>query len=180
MLGRSQKRNQEKASSEPFTYIHRGTKIVGDLEATGRVRVHGAIEGNVRISGVLEVAEAGLIEGENIEADEVKILGKVRANVSARGKIEIWKDGHLEGDVRASALDIEEGASFTGRSEMVPGKGNAPRLPENAATAKHGTLKREPAATLGASTAAAQENGAAEGTAGAAAVAAEGEKAAGD
>jgi len=147
MLGRSRKQNQEKAASEPFTYIHRGTKLIGDLEAQGRVRVHGTVMGNVRVSGVLEVAEAGVIEGEHIEADEVKILGKVRANVDARGKIEIWKDGQLEGDVRATALDIEEGASFTGRSEMIGHKGT-PRLPETAATANHATLGREAAATL--------------------------------
>ncbi|HKI57479.1 MAG TPA: polymer-forming cytoskeletal protein [Trueperaceae bacterium] len=150
MLGRSKKQNPEKAASEPFTYIHRGTKIVGDVEAEGRVRVHGTVQGNVRISGVLEVAEAGVIEGEHVEADEVKILGRVRANVTARGKIEIWKDGQLEGNVRAAALDIEEGASFTGRSEMVPGrKGAAGRLPEAASTAKHGALQREAAASLG-------------------------------
>ena len=49
-----------------------------------------------------------------------------------------------------AALDIEEGASFTGRSEMVPGrKGAAGRLPEAASTAKHGALQREAAASLG-------------------------------
>lgn len=158
MLGRSKKRSQEKAASEPFTYIHRGTKLVGDLEAQGRVRVHGTVQGNVHISGVLEVAEAGVIEGEHVEADEVKILGRVRANVNARGKIEIWKDGQLEGDVRAAALDIEEGATFTGRSEMVPSKKG--RLPEAAATAKHASLQREAAATLGtASAVGAEKNG---------------------
>lgn len=149
MLGRSKKQKQETAASEPFTYIHRGTKLVGDLEASGRVRVHGTIQGNVRVSGVLEVAEAGVIEGERVEADEVKILGKVRASVDARGKIEIWKDGQLEGNVRAAALDIEEGASFTGRSEMVPGRrGAAPRLPESASPARRGALGGETTATL--------------------------------
>jgi cytoskeletal protein CcmA (bactofilin family) len=115
---RRNKRPEKTKSSEPFTYIHRGTTIVGDLEAKGRVRIHGTVRGNVRVSGMLEIAEAGVVEGELIEADEVKIIGTVRASVHARGKIEIWKDGRLEGDVQAAALDIEEGASFTGRSDM--------------------------------------------------------------
>lgn len=118
MLRRIMRQQEPKGQNEPFTYVHRGTTIIGDLEATGRVRVHGTIRGNVRVNGVLEVAEAGRIEGDLVEADEVKIIGQVRANVHTRGKIEIWKAGRLEGDVRASALDIEEGASFTGRSEM--------------------------------------------------------------
>lgn len=152
MLGRSSKKsNQETTASEPFTYIHRGTTLVGDLEASGRVRVHGTVRGNVKVSGVLEVAEAGVIEGERVEADEVKILGKVRANVDAKGKIEIWKDGLLEGDVRAAALDIEEGASFTGRSEMTAGQRSAPRLPESASPSRPAALSGEAAATLGAS-----------------------------
>lgn len=128
MIRRKQGTNQAKAS-EPFTYVHRGTTIRGDLEASGRVRVHGTILGNVRVSGVLEVAESGVIEGQLIEASEVKIIGRVQANVHARGKIEIWKDGRLEGDVRAKALDIEEGASFTGRSEMNGPVGEVGRLP---------------------------------------------------
>ena len=151
MLGRSSKKQkpQETTASEPFTYIHRGTTLVGDLEASGRVRVHGTVHGNVRVTGILEVAEAGTIEGDRVEADEVKILGKVRANVDAKGKIEIWKDGLLEGDVRASALDIEEGASFTGRSEMTGSGRAAPRLPESASGGQRPSLRQEMPATLG-------------------------------
>lgn len=132
MLARK-KKNDERAQPpavEPFTYIHRGTTITGTLEASGRVRVHGTIVGTVKVTGVLEVAEAGVIQGERIEASEVKILGRVEADVHASGKIEIWKDGVLIGDVRASALDIEEGAAFTGRSEMSADRKTPPgRLP---------------------------------------------------
>lgn len=106
--------------SEPFTYIHKGTLLEGNISAQGRVRVHGTVRGTLKVAGVLEVAEDGLIEGDGVQADEVRILGTVRANIEAKGKIEIWKQGVLEGDVKASALDIEEGASFTGRSAMRP------------------------------------------------------------
>ncbi len=130
MIRRNRNKNPEPTpASEPFTYIHRGTTLTGDLEASGRVRVHGTIRGNVHVKGVLEVAEAGIIEGDLIEADEVKIIGRVHASVHAKGKIEIWKAGQLEGDVRAAALDIEEGASFTGRSEMNLQVGRPGRLP---------------------------------------------------
>lgn len=105
---------------EPFTYIQRGTTIVGELEARGRVRVHGVVRGEVKVDGPLEVAESGVVEGVTIEADEVKIIGRVVVEqLLVRGKVEIWKGGELIGDVRAAALDIEEGARFTGRSEMI-------------------------------------------------------------
>jgi len=150
MLGRKPKEKQETTRTEPFTYIHRGTTVTGDLEAQGRVRVHGEIRGNVKVSGVLEVAEAGVIEGDVVEADDVKILGRVHASVSARGKIEIWKDGELVGDVRAAALDIEEGAAFTGRSEMTAQARTAPRLPESATGVRREAVRsHEEPATLG-------------------------------
>lgn len=119
MLRRSRTPQGDAERPEPFTYVHRGTTVVGELEAEGRVRVHGTVRGNLRVRGVLEVAEAGVVEGDRVEADEVKILGRVIAAVHAHGKVEIWKGGELIGDVRAAALDIEDGARFTGRSEMT-------------------------------------------------------------
>ena len=107
-------------SSEPFTYIQRGTTILGRLEASGRVRVPGVVKGDVKVDGALEVAEAGLVEGSSVEAADVKIIGKVVVErLVASGKVEIWDGGELIGDVTAASLDIEEGARFTGRSEMA-------------------------------------------------------------
>src|SRR5690554_1291335 len=111
---------------EPFTYIQRGTQMVGRLEAVGRVRVHGVVKGDVTVDGALEVAEHGLVEGASVEADEVKIIGRVVVQrLVARGKVEIWDGGELIGDVQAASLDIEEGARFTGRSEMAGGESPA-------------------------------------------------------
>lgn len=88
------------------------------------MRVHGVVKGNVRVDGPLEVAEAGVVEGASVEAAEVKIIGRmVVERLVVSGKVEIWRGGELIGDVRAAALDIEEGALFTGRSEMVAGQG---------------------------------------------------------
>ena len=103
---------------EAVTYVHEGTIVRGSIEASGRVRVHGTVLGDVRVDGVLEVAEGGLVEGATIHAAEVRVLGTVRAAVTATRKVEIWKDGTLEGDVATAALDIEEGATFVGRSVM--------------------------------------------------------------
>lgn len=123
MLNRRQKHQeptpvQTSPTSDPFTYIHQGTEIQGDLIGKGRVRIHGTVRGNITVEGVLEIAEDGLVEGQLITADEVKIIGRVKANVEARVKVEIWQKGILEGDIRSVALDIEEGATFIGRSDM--------------------------------------------------------------
>jgi len=119
MLRRTPRKQEEPVKREPFTYIHRGTTVEGRVEAVGRVRVHGVVKGDVEVDGVVEVAPAGVIVGALVRAEELRILGKVRADVVVSGKVEIWNGGELIGDVRAAALDIEEGARFTGRSEMV-------------------------------------------------------------
>lgn len=111
---------KRRAGNEPFTYVHEGTTFRGDLQATGRVRVHGEVLGSVTVAGVLEVAPEGVVRGERVEAEQVRILGVVEAPVIANGKVEIWSGGRLMGDVEAASLDIEEGASFTGRSVMRP------------------------------------------------------------
>jgi cytoskeletal protein CcmA (bactofilin family) len=103
---------------ERFTYIHHGTTLTGDVKARGRVRVHGAVHGEVEVDGLLEVAKDGVVDGASIVAEALVVLGRVRGAVRVSGKVEVWKGGVLEGDVRAGSLDIEDGATFVGRSEM--------------------------------------------------------------
>lgn len=120
MLRKSQKRQpEEPVRREPFTYIHKGTTFEGRIKAEGRVRVHGVVRGEVDVDGVVEVAPAGVIVGATVKAAELRVLGRVEADVVVSGKVEIWNGGELVGDVKAAALDIEEGARFTGRSEMI-------------------------------------------------------------
>lgn len=130
----TRKSKGRRGSGDPFTYIQEGTVLHGDIEATGRVRIHGVVHGSATVAGVLEVAAEGVIRGERIEAEQVLILGVVEAAVTATGKVEIWRGGRLDGDVKAASLDIEEGASFTGRSEMRP-PGAQAALPDGNARA---------------------------------------------
>jgi cytoskeletal protein CcmA (bactofilin family) len=139
MFRRRNPETEPAPAREPFTYIHQDTVLTGELVAKGRVRVHGKVRGNVRVTGVLEVAESGTVEAERLEADEVKIIGLVRAGqLVVSGKVEIWKGGELVGDVKAAALDIEDGARFTGRSEMT-GDAGAGAAPESGGRRREAT-----------------------------------------
>ncbi len=114
--------NDEPTSEKPrerFTYIHHDTTVTGDVKASGRVRLHGTVHGDLEVAGLLEVAKDGVVDGASIVAEALVVLGRVRSAVRVRGKVEVWKGGVLEGDVRAGSLDIEDGATFVGRSEMA-------------------------------------------------------------
>jgi cytoskeletal protein CcmA (bactofilin family) len=122
MLGRNN--NAKNAASQPgagYTYLEAGTTIKGDLESKGHLRCDGKVEGNLKIQGNLEVSQGASITGEFLEMDNLVLHGEVRGNVTAKGKITITKTGRLFGDVRATSLDIEAGAVFSGRSEMNAG-----------------------------------------------------------
>jgi cytoskeletal protein CcmA (bactofilin family) len=109
----------EEQAPERFTYVHVGTTVRGALEATGRVRIDGRVLGTVHVDGTLEIAEGGLVEGVSVDASEVRVLGTVRAAVRATEKVEIWRGGTIEGDVTTPALDVEEGGTLHGRTDML-------------------------------------------------------------
>ncbi len=117
---------QAPANSSAYTFLEKGTVIQGDLSASGHVRVDGQIHGNVTVRGNLEISVGGNIEGEKLEVENLTLHGSIKANVVAKGKITISKSGRLVGDVRATSLDIESGAMFSGRSEMNATPGSAP------------------------------------------------------
>jgi cytoskeletal protein CcmA (bactofilin family) len=128
---------------DPYSYVDAGTRVEGLLVVEGRLRVDGVVRGEVRASGVVEVAPGGRIEGGPLRAAEVRVAGEVRADVLAEGRVEIWRDARLEGDVRAAALDVEEGARFLGRSLMHE-PGDAPGEAEAAATPPDGARDAAP------------------------------------
>ena len=101
-----------------MTYLDKGSLITGNLSTNGHLRLDGAIKGNVTVKGTLEVSTGASIEGELLEVESLLLHGSIKSNVNAKGKITISKTGRLIGDVKATSLDIETGAVFSGRSEM--------------------------------------------------------------
>jgi cytoskeletal protein CcmA (bactofilin family) len=138
MIGRGREQQKPQAQNTQgagYTYIEKGTSIKGDLSSSGSVRCDGNVQGNLSIKGNLEISAGAGIEGENIECDNLVLHGSIKANVNAKGKITITKTGKLVGDVKASALDIESGAVFSGRSEM--NAGSVAQQPEKSATGRN-------------------------------------------
>jgi cytoskeletal protein CcmA (bactofilin family) len=136
MLGRN--KNANTAPGAGYTYLEKGTTVTGEIVSSGALRCDGHVKGNVLIKGNLEISAGASVEGDTIECEHLILHGTVQSNVIAKGKITITKTGKLIGDVRASALDIEAGATFSGRSEMnsvsaVPS--NAKALPSALETA---------------------------------------------
>ena len=96
--------------------LGRGTRIRGRVHGDGSLRVEGAVEGDVQVSGDLDLDEGGSIAGD-IEAGAVILGGQLTGDVTARGSITIRSTARVSGNMGGAEVVLEEGAAFAGRIE---------------------------------------------------------------
>jgi cytoskeletal protein CcmA (bactofilin family) len=87
--------------------------IAGNLVSRGEVQVDGEVQGDIHSSYVV-VGEKARITGSVI-ADEVVVRGQVMGSIRSK-RVMLQATSHVEGDIHHSALSIEQGAFFEGKS----------------------------------------------------------------
>ncbi len=96
---------------------------MGKLTFEGRVRIDGALEGEILGDGVLVIGDGADVKA-NVEVGTLIVRGgTLRGNVAARQLIEIHPEGSVYGDITAPEIDIAKGCVFAGRCTMVPATG---------------------------------------------------------
>jgi cytoskeletal protein CcmA (bactofilin family) len=108
--------------------------ISGNLVSKGEVQVDGEVQGDIHSSYVV-IGEKARITGSVI-ADEVVVRGQVMGSIRSK-RVMLQATSHVEGDIHHSALAIEQGAFFEGKSRRSddPTAGvqrpelSAPRMP---------------------------------------------------
>ncbi len=98
------------------TFVGSNTRIRGEAEVTGSIRIDGRYEGNIRSDWVV-IGEKGYMKGD-IFATGVIVGGTVEGNIVASESLEIKSKGSVLGDVQTKKLTIIEGGIFQGRSVM--------------------------------------------------------------
>jgi cytoskeletal protein CcmA (bactofilin family) len=91
--------------------------LEGKLTYEGHVHVDGRAEGELHVSGNVEVASGAKVKAL-IEASNVNIKGDVEGTLNARDKLVLGKNAKLSGDVTVRRLQIEDGASLNGHVRM--------------------------------------------------------------
>ena len=122
-------------SAPLLTYLSKKTEFEGILHVEGTLRVDGIVHGTVEVHGDLEIT--GLVEGPEVQANNIVLHGILKARVIAKGKLTLSRTARLEGDVVAGSLEIETGAYYTGFIETRDAKTLPPSrdLPELYGTA---------------------------------------------
>jgi cytoskeletal protein CcmA (bactofilin family) len=112
-------RTQDEFTRTTGTIIGRGftihaSRVVGtDAES---MRVDGVIQGNVELDGVLNLGEAGRVEGD-ITAESARIAGSVHGSIQCRFALHLTATAEVTGDILTETLIIDKGAILHGRCQ---------------------------------------------------------------
>jgi cytoskeletal protein CcmA (bactofilin family) len=91
--------------------------ITGHVTCNGEAQLDGEVNGDIECHDLV-IAKNGRVKGD-IRAENVVVYGRV--NGSIRGTLVALKAGaSVEGDIFHRGLAIEMGASFQGRSDLLP------------------------------------------------------------
>jgi cytoskeletal protein CcmA (bactofilin family) len=101
-----------------------GSKVTGDMECTGVLKIEGTIEGTVRGARQVLLGRQGIVKGD-IETREAVIGGQVEGSILALERVEIQGTASVVGNVHTKTIVIREGGQINGAVRMQ----ESPALP---------------------------------------------------
>jgi cytoskeletal protein CcmA (bactofilin family) len=128
--------------------IGEGTRLKGDFELNGLLRIDGDFTGSIRTRGKVLVGRNGRAEC-TLHAGTVVIGGVFRGDIVSTEKVIILSTGLVLGTVTTPRLIVEEGVIFNGSCTVVTPTAAEATVPANGQRALAGLAPREAAALSG-------------------------------
>ncbi|MDO8999233.1 MAG: polymer-forming cytoskeletal protein [Bacteroidota bacterium] len=116
MLGKSLNKNQNLDASS-VNLIGNGTKIIGDINSAGDVRIDGTLTGNIVTTGKFVLGTNGVVDG-NVTSGNADISGEIKGKVNVSEMLSLKASAKVSGDIITGKLAIEPGAVFSGTCNM--------------------------------------------------------------
>ena len=129
-----------------ISIIAPGTKIVGDCETDGTIRVEGIVKGSVRAGKAVVIGKQGLVAGD-IETQDAVIAGRVEGSVKAASRLELQTTCQIDGEIHTHRMQLEEGAVLNGTVHMGSDAGRSSSSKAKAEAAR--AASQPPPATVG-------------------------------
>jgi cytoskeletal protein CcmA (bactofilin family) len=103
--------------SNSINIIGIGTKITGDVNSNGDIRVDGSLTGKLITRGKVVIGETGKVKGE-INCKNSDVEGSIEGKVTVSELLSLKAKAIVHGDIIAAKLAIEPGCKFTGNCDM--------------------------------------------------------------
>ncbi|MDQ4044834.1 MAG: polymer-forming cytoskeletal protein [Chloroflexota bacterium] len=107
---------------QQVSVVAAGTTWQGDLEAQGSIHVHGRVNGSLKASEDIWIADGAEVDAR-VEADRVIIGGDVSGQITARSRFEALPECDVQADVSAPTFVVHEGATLNGALSMSRASG---------------------------------------------------------
>src|SRR5919106_5447782 len=112
-------------ASGTISIIAPGTKIVGDCETDGTLRIEGVVEGTVRAAKAVVVGKDGVVRGD-IHTQDAVVGGHVTGTVVADSRLELQATCVIDGEIKARRIKLDEGGKVNGTVAMGEAAGQRP------------------------------------------------------
>jgi cytoskeletal protein CcmA (bactofilin family) len=104
--------NAQQTEDNPTTVIGPDIKIVGNLEASGDLKIEGNVEGDVWCRRLI-VGEGGTISGR-VFSEQARISGQINGSIEAEG-LAIEATGAVTGEATYGRLKVTTGGVIDGK-----------------------------------------------------------------
>lgn len=95
-------------------HLAAGSKVTGDIETTGDIRIDGNINGSVTSKGKLVVGNTGHITG-TVDCTTANVSGTLEGNINVTEMLKIQATGKVSGEISYGKLSVEPGAELEGK-----------------------------------------------------------------
>ena len=101
--------------------IGEGTRLSGEFDLNGLLRIDGNFYGKIRTKGKVLIGKNGVAEC-HIFAGTVVVGGKISGDIFATERVILLSTGILIGNIKTPRIVIEEGVVFEGACEIIEDK----------------------------------------------------------
>lgn len=109
--------NLDSQGANGINSLGQGTKIIGDLNAKGDIRIDGELEGNLKCLGKLILGPKGSIKGE-IDCQSGVIEGTLNGVVKVSELLHVKESANITGEIQTQKLMVQSGAIFNVKCQM--------------------------------------------------------------
>jgi cytoskeletal protein CcmA (bactofilin family) len=103
--------------ADSISILAAGTRVSGELEVDGVIKIEGCVEGTVKAQGQVLVVKGGKVEGDII-ARQVVIGGEVKGGIMADERVEVQATSVVNGDITTPQITVLEGGKINGNIHM--------------------------------------------------------------